>query len=196
MGNFAPEQNAVDNPKNHGKKKRLSTTQRNILMGIGIVLFAISTLLAVPTSSTPATKVVIPLSYHSVLGAFTSLNHSGVVPKNILNSSVIPIDSQLIGTQNLDQGNGPYDRAVIFATPFSIDTLKSFEKAALDHFGWSLLDTTISSSDGTTFYARKAGNDGNFWEVGATITSQKVATLSSQTNKTTLEVRLLLVSYS
>ena len=178
-------------------RPRLSTKQRNILIAAGIVLFTVSTLLAVPTSQKPQANISIPLPYKSVGPDFASIDHSKVIPNNILEASVVPRNAQLIARDNFDQGNGTFDRAVIYASQYGKAKLITFETLSLKHFGWTVLQSTIHGTV-TTLYARKAGNDGNFWEMGLTVSPTKVVTLSPSPTQTrsSIEVRLLLVNYS
>lgn len=187
------ESATVGNRKQH----RISPRTRNTLFALALIGFIFSTLMAIPIGTKPVHNLRITLANRSVFSDFVSLNRYGVVPKNILASTVTPKPAQLIGKENLDNGNGPFDRSVTYLVHRSTKVTVNFERSALLHFGWTIL--TVTKKTGvTTFYARKAGTDGNYWEVGATVSPSHMTTLSSQTTPTesTLSIRLLVISYS
>ncbi|MDA8261722.1 MAG: hypothetical protein M0Z47_02695 [Actinomycetota bacterium] len=179
------------------KRRRLSKRQRNWILGALLVAFVVGTLAGVPIGTKPRPTVRIPLPYITVGAAFAPLDHTGVVPSNIFAATVVPRSAVVTGRENLDNDNGPFDRSVTFQVPLAANSLITFEKAALVHFGWRTSQRTYSKGV-TTFYAVKAGNDGNYWEVAASIGPAAVRSLSSANaqNVSQISVRLLRQSFS
>ena len=179
------------------KRRRLSSRQRNWILGVGLVVFIAGTLAGIPIGAKPRPGVRIPLPYVTVATAFAPLDHSGVVPSNIFAATVVPRSAVVTARENLDNDNGPFDRSVTFQVPLSTPSLIAFEKAVLAHFGWRVSQQTLSKGV-TTFYAAKAGNDGSYWEVAASIGPAAVRSLSSPgaRNVSQISVRLLRQSFS
>ncbi len=179
------------------KRRRLSKRQRNWILGGLLVVFTAGTLAGIPLGTKPQPGVRIPLPYMTVAAAFAPLDHTGVVPSNILSSTVVPRSAVVTARENLDNDNGPFDRSVTFQAPLSTAALIAFEKASLAHFGWRVSQHTFAKGV-TTFYAAKAGNDGSYWEVAAAIGPAAVRSLSSAgaQNVSQISVRLLRQSFS
>lgn len=179
------------------KRRRLSRKQRNWILGALLVAFIVGTLAGVPIGTKPRPTVRIPLPYVTVAAAFAPLDHSGVVPSNIFAATVVPRSSVVTARENLDNDNGPFDRSVTFQAPLATNNLIAFEKAALAHFGWRVSQQTHSKGV-TTYYAIKAGNDGSYWEMAASIGPAAVLSLSSASAKSVsqITVRLLRQSFS
>ncbi len=162
-----------------------------------LVVAIAGTLAGVPIGVSANSSVKIPQPYLSVQSAFAPLDPSRIVPKNILAATVVPMGSQVVARENLDNHNGLFDRSVSFSLPESRAQLASFELATFKHFGWKIR-TQTNTATSQVYYCQKGGSDGNYWELSATITRNSVPTLGNSTSATNslLTIRLLIESFS
>ena len=179
------------------RRHKLTPRTRNIVLGVLLVAAIVGTLAGVPIGVSADNGVKIPQTYVSVKSAFAPLDPSRTIPKNILADTVVPIGSQVVARENLDNHNSLFDRSVSFSLPESRAKLAAFELATFKHFGWRIRTQTHTATS-LVYYCQKGGSDGNFWELSATITRNSVPALgnSSSVTNSLLTIRLLIESFS
>ncbi len=96
----------------------------------------------------------------------SSIVESTVPPANIVTSVYVPEGSQSLGHQNLDHSMGVFNRLVFFEARLSPISLLEFARSSLRNHGWSILGSyLVPRSPLSEILAKKAGTDGNYWEV-------------------------------
>ncbi len=184
-------------PSLPAKRPKMSKRRRSIILGAILAVAIVGTVAGVPVGTSPNSSVRIPLPYVSVASAFAPLDSARVIPANILAATVVPVHSTVVGRENLDNHNGPFDRSVSFSVALERSKLASFEVATFKHFGWKVRQVTSGASK-VVYYCEKGGSDGNFWELSATIANDSVPSLGTTgaSNNALLTIRLLIESFS
>ncbi len=176
-------------------KRHLSKRTRNWILGLLLVAFTISTLAAIPFGVKADPSVAITLPYSSIKPQMIKEDPERVVPSNIYESSVVPSNSLFYQLENLDQGNGQFDRAVSYLSPLSQKEIEQFESSSIKHFGWKVMATTTKNGR-YSYYLQKSGEDGNVWEMLFEIAPSPANLSSLNTNiSSVITVRLLITSF-
>ena len=173
--------------------KRRHKRKRAYVMAGLLLIFILGTLAGIPIGRSPNKNIAISGPYVSAAAGFAPLNKIGVIPANIMAATAVPAGAQVVGRDNLDRNNGPFDREVLWSTPLGAPSLLTLERTALAHFGWTVRQTTVASRT-TTIYAQKAGADGNYWDVAIGVAPESAASsaASGSTMKSRLTLRLLI----
>lgn len=145
-------------------KPTLSKKAKWWILGALLVVFTLSTLAGIPLGAKAHPEVAITQPYISIQTQMLKQDPEHVVPPDIYNASVVPANSTFYQLDNLDQGNGQFDRSVSYLSPLSEKQINAFARSFASHFGWKIMTTT--QSDGTdSYYLQKSGQDGNVWEM-------------------------------
>jgi hypothetical protein len=101
-----------------------------------------------------------------VLANLSAISGNGTPPANIVSSIYIPVGAKLVGHHNFDHSMGVFNRQVTYETPQPPGNILDFAKAVLLKKGWSIQGQyRVPNSGDTEILAKKAGSDGNYWEV-------------------------------
>jgi hypothetical protein len=177
----------------HGCQKETMTTRTKKtigwIAGIGAILVAaIGSLSAIPSSGGGSTAQPIPYSATTSLGAWQRLDPGGVIPGNIERTILIPASAAVVGEHNANPFGSEYDAWLSLRTSLRPNQAEAFFRAALPDEGWHV-SSVSAIPGGFEIIASKAGSDGSFWEVGIKDPTPGPA-------GATLQVRLLQVSFS
>ncbi|MDA8025005.1 MAG: hypothetical protein M0T78_00460 [Actinomycetota bacterium] len=188
--------NSSTEPLGDSKKKhRLSKKARWWILGTLLVVFTLSTLAGVPLGTKAQPEVAITQPYVSIRAQMIKQDPERVVPNNIYNTAVVPSNSTFYQLENLDQGNGQFDRSVSYLSPLTTSQLDLFASSFIAHFGWKLMTFTKNGST-HSYYLQKAGQDGNVWEMLFQISPPpaNLTTLNSNISNVITE-RILITSF-
>ena len=96
-----------------------------------------------------------------------------LIPEDVISSIYVPVGIHLVKVVNLDNGNGPFDRAVDLTSLAPKDQLIGVYATLLNQFGWKLSSSRRvagpSGTTGTELLSQRASSDGFNWEVGVTV---------------------------
>ncbi|MDA8277216.1 MAG: hypothetical protein M0Z45_03315 [Actinomycetota bacterium] len=192
----AGQESSLTQSLGHNQKKpRLSKKARWWILGTLLVIFTLSTLAGIPLGTKAQPDVAITQPYVSIRTQMLKEDPERVVPSNIYNAAVVPSTSTLYQLENLDQGNGPFDRSVSYLSPLTTSQLDLFASSFAAHFGWRLMTFTKNGST-HSYYLQKAGQDGKVWEMLFQIAPPpaNLTTLNSNVSSVITE-RLLITSF-
>lgn len=128
-----------------------------------VVLFSVLVGRAASTPSSPTSYGPVGLPARPALVDFAPLDRGNLVPANVLEALYVPADATVVGRTNKDGGAGTFDRSVTYTSPASPSAIGQFFPAELARQQWR-----IDERSGPVL-AMHAGSDGNYWEVGVTI---------------------------
>ncbi len=117
-------------------------------------------------------KPLLPLYSHLRIG--------NLPPVNVLNAIRVPADSKSAASIIQDSSSGTFDRTLDLSATQSPSSLNSFFESELRSKGWLYLGSFRQTSGSTgagaanlsgssQILAKRAGSDGNYWEVGVSI---------------------------
>lgn len=129
-----------------------------------VVLFSVLVGRAASTPSSPASYGPPDLAARPALADFAPLDRGDLVPGNVLQALYVPADATVVARTNKDGGAGTFDRSVTYVSPASPSAIGEFFPAELSRRQWR-----IDERSGPML-AMHAGSDGNYWEVGVTVT--------------------------
>ena len=141
------------------------------MLVVAILAVALWQFLPLIKGASSASPISIPnsgilRSTGQVEANLSSIVESAVPPANIVTSVYVPDGSQTLGHQNLDHDMGVFNRLVFFEARLSPISLLEFARSSLRSHGWSILGSyLVPRSPLSEVLAKKAGTDGNYWEV-------------------------------
>ena len=176
-------------------KPRLSKRARWWILGALLVIFTLSTLAGIPLGTKAHPEVAVTQPYISIQAQMLKQDPEHVVPANIYDASVVPSNSTFYQLENLDQGNGQFDRSVSYLSPLSSKQINAFAVSFANHFGWKVMTVTHSKGE-DSYYLQKSGQDGNVWEMLFRISPPpaNLTTLGSNISSVITE-RILITSF-
>ncbi|MDA8197019.1 MAG: hypothetical protein M0019_07425 [Actinomycetota bacterium] len=176
-------------------KPRLSKRAKWWILASLLAIFTLSTLAGIPIGSKPNPSVAVTEPYMSIRNQMLKQDPEHVVPNNIYDASVVPANSTFYQLENLDQGNGQFDRSVSYLSPLSNSKLNAFGTSFASHFGWKIM--TKTQKNGTdSYYLQKAGQDGNVWEMLFQISPPPANLTSLNSNiSSVITERILITSF-
>lgn len=195
FGQVSHIKSATEPQGNSKKKHRLSKRARWWILATLLVVFTLSTLVGIPLGTKAQPEVAITQPYVSIRAQMIKQDPERVVPTNIYNSAVVPSNSTFYQLENLDQGNGQFDRSVSYLSPLTTSQLDLFARSFIAHFGWRMM-TFTKNGNTLSYYLQKAGQDGNVWEMLLQISPPpaNLTTLNSNISNVITE-RILITSF-
>lgn len=128
-----------------------------------VILFSVLVGRAANKPSSPASYGPVNLPARPALADFAPLDRGDLVPANVLQALYVPADATVVGRTNKDGGAGTFDRSVTYTSPASPSAIGKFFPAELADQQWRIDERS------DPVLAMHAGSDGNYWEVGVTI---------------------------
>jgi hypothetical protein len=91
-------------------------------------------------------------------------------PADVLSSVPVPEAARRVSYENTDNGAGPYDRTVVYASALDATQLVAFYRDELRTEKWSVKsDAPDSSGTGRQILAQRPSRDGFYWELGVDV---------------------------
>ena len=173
-----------------------------VVLGLAVLILAVFVTIGVVFSSPPA-KVrtgsmpdrVPGTSLRGVPagGALAPIVGSGEPPSNIVNAVAVPAGSVRVGHQNNAAESGQYDSQVEMRSTASQGALLGFFASSMRQQGWQVFDQGAAANNpgALEVLGKLAGDDGYYWEMGATIKATSFGGGAPATGWTVFTVRLL-----
>jgi hypothetical protein len=173
-----------------------------VVLGLAVLILAVFVTIGIVFSQSPprihtgsAPDRVSGTSLRAVpaAGALGPIRIGGEPPSNIVNAVSVPAGSVRIGHQNNAAGSGQYDSQVELRSTASQAAILGFFAADMRQQGWSVFDQGPAANDPTSLevLGKLAGEDGYYWEMGATIKPTSFGHGAPATGWTDFTVRLL-----
>lgn len=175
-----------------------------VLAIVGLVIIGGSLLALIPGSSkskTPSGNVtgargsiiVDGTQFVSASPALSRIGAGGVVPSDVSSTLYLPKGAEVTSTENLDNGNGPFDRSLTLSSGESARDLAVRETILLGENGWRVTASrehqVSKGQESVEVLAEHPGSDGYYWEAGVTV----VPVLREANGHVNLTLRLLQV---
>ncbi len=200
-------------PSEEWSRRTFSPKPALIPVAIALVIFAIFGALALsqpPSSQTTKPSKVAPQAFAGLeaTGAGSYFHPAGgEPPSDILAATRVPEGSQPGPLVDVAGGAGTYDRAVSFSVNASPAQVLSFYSSQLRADGWKIQShgAAPNQADHEQILAQRPGGDGNYWEIGATVStlssgpsasSGASASGSAPSDTTSFKLELLIVDNS
>jgi hypothetical protein len=183
-------------------RRRYGAKPAFIPLLIGLVILFIFGAIAISQRGTPAPRGATPApatqSYAGIraVGAGADFGPSGgQPPSDVLAQTMVPEGSAPGKLLNLARNGGTYDSEVPYTVSLSPAQVLSFYQAQLRAGGWRVESTgpTPNEVDHEEILAQRAGSDGNYWEVGADVTTAASPGAGPGAQRTPFTLRLLVV---
>ncbi|HEX3334336.1 MAG TPA: hypothetical protein VHS57_08335 [Acidimicrobiales bacterium] len=173
-----------------------------VVLGLAVLILAVFVTIGVVFSQSPtkvhtgsASDKVVGTTLRAVpaAGALAPIVGSGEPPSNILNAVAVPTASVRTGHQNNAGQSGQYDSQVELRSTSSQGALLGFFAATMRAQGWQVFDQGPAANNpgALEVLGKLAGDDGYYWEMGATIKPTSFGNGAPATGWTTFTVRLL-----
>jgi hypothetical protein len=194
-----PEAPAPKRPPGSGG---ISMRPAMVVLGLAVLILAVFVTIGIVFSQSPA-RVRTGSSSDRVLGtslravpathALAPILGGGEPPSNIVNAVSVPAGSVRIGHANNAAESGQYDSQVELRSTASQGTLLGFFAASMRQQGWQSFDQGPAANDpgALEVLGKLAGEDGYYWEMGATIEPTSFGHGAPATGWTDFTVRLL-----
>jgi hypothetical protein len=173
-----------------------------VVLGLAVLILAVFVTIGVVFSQSPArihtgtgSDRVPGTSLRAVPAAdvLAPIVGGGEPPSNIVNAVSVPAGSVRVGHQNNAAGSGQYDSQVALRSTASQAALLGFFAADMRQQGWQVFDQGAAANDpgALEVLGKLAGEDGYYWEMGATINPTSFGNGAPATGWTNFTVRLL-----
>jgi hypothetical protein len=174
-----------------------------IAVGLVVVFIVFSALAGNGNSGTKpsSSPEAVPGTSLKAVGAEMGLSpiiQGGEPPANIVNAIRVPAGS--VRVSHLDNRGSQYDQQVTFSAPASQAAVFDFFRTEMHRTGWSVADAgpAANAPKNVEVLGKKAGNDGWYWEMGATVSPTTFGTTSAGpgtgSDSTRFTIRLYQVS--
>jgi hypothetical protein len=175
------------------------------VLGLAVVIVFVFSLASALTSDTtpkagsPPPKIAadvpgVPLRAQGAEKGLAPILTPDQPPSNIVDAVALPVGWTRVSTQN--NAADAYDSQVRFTVPGAQSELIDFYATELPRLGWKVVSKGPTVLLGKSVYevlGTKAGDDGNYWEIGAVI-SPTTFTGTGSSDITAFTVRLFQVS--
>ncbi len=197
-----PEQPAAPAPKRPPTPGGFSMRPAMVVLGLAVLILAVFITIGIVFSQSPA-RVRSSSAPDRVAGtslqavpathALAPIVGSGEPPSNIVNAVFVPVGSVRIGHQNNAAESGQYDSQVELRSTDSQGALLGFFAADMHQQGWQVFDQGPAANDpgALEVLGKLAGDDGYYWEMGATIKQTGFGNGAPPAGWTVFTVRLL-----
>jgi hypothetical protein len=172
-----------------------------IVPGIGLLILVVFIGAGFLTSN-PIQKTKTSTSSFSVPGtplratpgarALKVITVNGQPPGNIINAVSVPEGATRVSYVNNTAAAQQYDAQVVLTSDQSQGAVEKFFTKAMKKQGWQIFSTGPADHDpgGLEVLGKKAGSDGFFWEMGATVQATAFGTNAPAGGTTSFTVRL------
>jgi hypothetical protein len=189
-------------PKRPATPGGISMRPAMVVLGLAVLILAVFITIGlvfsqsparVRTGSTPDRVAGTSLKAVPATDALAPIVGSGEPPSNIVNAVWVPVGSVRLGHQNNAAESGQYDSQVELRASDSQGALLGFFAAAMHQQGWQVFDQGPAANDpgALEVLGKLAGEDGYYWEMGATIDQTTFGNGAPPTGWTVFTVRLL-----
>jgi hypothetical protein len=197
-----PEEPPASAPKRPPTPGGISMRPAMVVLGLAVLILAVFITIAivfsqpparVRTGSTPDRVSGTSLRAVPATDALAPIIGSGEPPNNIINAVSVPAGSVRVGHQNNAAESGQYDSQVELRSTASQGALLGFFAAVMHQQGWAVFDQGPAANDpgALEVLGKLAGEDGYYWEMGATIERTSFGAGAPPTGWTVFTVRLL-----
>jgi hypothetical protein len=197
-----PERPAAPEPQRPPPSRGISMRPAMVVLGLAVLILAVFVTLGIVFSQSPARVRTGPGSTHvpgtslQAVPAATALAPilgGGGPPSNIVNAVSVPAGSVRIGHTNNAGGSGQYDSQVALRSTASQGTLLGFFAAVMRQRGWQVFDQGPAAHHpgALEVLGKLAGQDGYYWEMGATVEPTAFGNGAPASGATDFTVRLL-----
>lgn len=175
---FELEMNEVPQPPPIGNPK---INLAAVVLGIAVVLLAVFIVAGILTTPKPRVEKspnrssLVPGSSLYAFPANKTLRpieHPGEPPNNILNAITLPVGIRSLKTNLInDSETGQFYGQMEFSVPATQTDVINFYRTEMRVNKWSIFSSQVTQhpTNGFQLLAKKAGTDGWYWEMGATV---------------------------
>ena len=165
-------------PLRPAASRRTSIRLAMIVPGLGLLILAIfitAEALSPPTNeqATVPPRTLVAGGLHGVAGAtdLRSITVNGEPPANIVSAVSVPQGAVVVSHINNTAAVGQYDAQVTLRVDASQGALHTYFATVMKKQGWQIFSQGPASHDpgGIEVLGKQAGDDGFFWEMGATV---------------------------
>lgn len=198
----APAEGPLEPPPRPPTAGGTSLRPAMVVLGLAVLILAVFITLGVLTSQSPA-KVHTGTASQRVGGsslkampadrALAPIIRSGEPPTNIINAVSVPAGSVRISHEDNAAESGQYDSQVELRSTASQGALLQFYATDMRQEGWQVFDQGAAANNpgALEVLGKLAGQDGYYWEMGATITPTSFGHGAPASGWTDFTVRLL-----
>jgi hypothetical protein len=173
-----------------------------VVLGLAVLILVVFVTIGIVFSQSPARVRTGSSSDHvpgtslqavPAAAALAPILSGGEPPSNIVNAVSVPAGSDRIGHTNNAAESGQYDSQVELRSTASQGTLLGFFAAVMRHAGWQVFDQGPAAHDpgALEVLGKLAGEDGYYWEMGATMEPTAFGNGAPASGSTVFTVRLL-----
>jgi hypothetical protein len=197
-----PERSPSPEPKRPATSRGISMRPAMVVLGLAVLILAVFVTIGVVFSQSPArvhtgtgSDRVPGTALRAVPAAevLAPIVGGGEPPSNIVNAVSVPAGSVRVGHQNNAAGSGQYDSQVELRSTASQAALLGFFAADMRQQGWQVFDQGAAANNpgALEVLGKLAGEDGYYWEMGATIKPTSFGNGAPPNGWTDFTVRLL-----
>jgi hypothetical protein len=197
-----PERPSAAGPQRPPTSGGISMRPAMVVLALAVLILAVFVTIGIVFSQSPARVRTGSGSNHvpgtSLRGvpaaaALAPILGGGEPPSNIVNAVSVPAGSVRIGHTNNAAESGQYDSQVALRSTSSQGTLLGFFVAVMRQRGWQVFDQGPAAHDpgALEVLGKLAGEDGYYWEMGATIEPTAFGKGAPASGWTDFTVRLL-----
>ena len=193
---------AAPQPHRPPSSRGITMRPAMVVLGLAVLILAVFVTIGIVFSQSPARVRTSSGSDHipgtslravPAAAALAPILGGGEPPSNIVNAVSVPAGSVRIGHSNNAAGSGQYDSQVELRSTASQGTLLGFFGAVMRQRGWQVFDQGPAANDpgALEVLGKLAGDDGYYWEMGATIKPTAFGHGAPASGWTDFTVRLL-----
>lgn len=164
-----------------------------------LLLFGVGAAISGPSTSSSGTRhaAVGPVPGTSLVAvsaspALRAIDSSGQPPSNIVRSVTLPRGYTVVGSADNSARYGLYDEQMEFRVPTTESELITYFRHEMPRLGWQISSAgPAQHQPGFEVLGKKAGDDGWYWQMGATVSP---TTFQGATNVTSFTIELYQVS--
>ena len=171
---------AAPQPHRPPSSRGITMRPAMVVLGLAVLILAVFVTIGIVFSQSPARVRTSSGSDHipgtslravPAAAALAPILGGGEPPSNIVNAVSVPAGSVRIGHSNNAAGSGQYDSQVELRSTASQGTLLGFFAAVMRQRGWQVFDQgpAANAPGALEVLGKLAGEDGYYWEMGATM---------------------------
>ncbi len=162
-----------------------------LLLLFGVVSVVTSSPTKPPKAAAPTVIRGTGLTAVPGASALSAIRLQGEPPTNIVDAVDVPRGTVMVDASKNDGGSAQFDRQVRLTLPGATETeVIDFYRAVLPRLGWQVVSkgAPANGQSGYEILGKQAGNDGWFWEIGATIAPTTFSTGGAEATPVTLRL--------